>query len=74
MRAARKSSSNFRGHAPSSERHNRPEFSPANMVALATILMQVVAKATTFSRDFNQDENIVAIGGAISEITENSYS
>ena len=44
------------------------------MVALATILMQVVAKATTFSRDFNQDENIVAIGGAISEIPENPYS
>jgi hypothetical protein len=74
MRAARKSSSNFRGHAPPSERHNRPEFSPANMVALATILMQVVAKATTFARDFNHDENIAAIGGVISEIPENPYS
>jgi len=70
MRAAPKSSSN----PARLDCKNRPDFSSANMVALATIFAQVVAKATIFSDDFHLDENIVEIDGAISEIVENPYS
>jgi hypothetical protein len=38
------------------------------MVALATILTQIVAKATTFPGNFRGDKNIVAVAGAIREI------